>query len=201
MRPGEALATVYCASKAAVATAILSEFEYRVLRTRGESQRLVGDVIEKAAGLEEAAGVRREFLEEAGGLGVVRQPAGMIQKVPERDIAPCCRELGESFANGVIQAELLAVDQTQGDSSAERLGNAGDAHMVVGSWAEAGVEVGGSCSVDFRSVAMPQDDDGARGATWRTDQLLQDTAQFVVVWSLLRLRGCAYQSCGHGGGQ
>ena len=152
---------------------------------------MLGDVIEKAAGVEESAGVRREFLDEARRLEVVRQPAGMVQKLPERDIAPCRRELGESFANGVVQAELLAVDQTQGDGSAERLGDAGDAHMVVGTWAEAGVEVGDSCSVDFCLVAMQQHDDGARRATWRTDQLLQKLAQCAVMWSLLRLRGCA----------
>ncbi|GAA5016660.1 hypothetical protein GCM10025734_66550 [Kitasatospora paranensis] len=139
----------------------------------GEEQALVGDVVEQVPGVEDVVRVGRDDGAEGRGVAVVRQPAGVLEELAECHGRPGRREVGEALPEGVVQAEGPAVDQPERDGAAERLGDAGDPHVVVGARCARLPHLGDTGAVDLRAVAAPEDRDGTGRPASGAHQLVE----------------------------
>lgn len=105
----------------------------------------------------------------------------MLEELAQRHRVPGLGLVGQALADGVVEGEQALVDELEGDGSAERLGDAGDAHVVVGVRRATGRDVADSGRVHLRTVAPGEQGDHPGRAVLLGDQPVELPLEALVV--------------------
>ncbi|GAA3066482.1 hypothetical protein GCM10020254_07570 [Streptomyces goshikiensis] len=149
-------------------------------------------------------GVGGEDGHELGVGGVVGQAAGVRQELAQRHRAPGSRLSGQPVGDGVVEGQPALVDEPEGDGAAERLGDAGDPHVVVRARRTAGGDVADAGGVHLRTVAPREQGDHPGRAVVLGDEPVELALQALVVprrAAVGSLRGLEQRRAEHGGGE
>ncbi len=66
----------------------------------------------------------------------------MVEQLSQRHVRPGVGEVGKAFADRVVEREHSVVDERERGGTAERLGHAGDTHVVIGRRRVIGADLG-----------------------------------------------------------
>lgn len=105
----------------------------------------------------------------------------MLEELAQRHRVPGLGLVGKALADGVVEGEQALVDELEGYGSAERLGDAGDAHVVVGVRSATGRDVADPGRVHLRTVAAGEQGDRPGWAVVLGDQPVELPLEALVM--------------------
>lgn len=96
-------------------------------------------------------------------LAEVRDPAGVVQQLAQRDVLPLARQVGPPSPDRVLEAEHPARDQGQRRRTVKRLGHARQPHVVVDAKTCVGLDIR-DAGADHPTIvaSLDHDDDTGR---------------------------------------
>jgi hypothetical protein len=109
----------------------LSEFEYSYLDPGVNSQGLVADQAEQELGRDRCLGVRPRLRLPRGALGVVRNPARVLEELAQRDRGPRGGLIQQDLPDRAVGRQAPVVDELERDGAAERLRGTGGPQVIV----------------------------------------------------------------------
>jgi len=165
---------------------MLSEFEYVYWVPGGNTSGwLVLHVRQQLGGRRRLRRRGRDRRSERVAARIVGEPAGVVEQLTQRDLAPGIGQVRQSFADRLVQRHDALVHERQDSRPIERLRHAGEAHMIIDARRGVRPHLGHARCVDRALRTTLHHDDRPRRTAWHRHQLLHRLIEHILAIRLI----------------